>query len=47
VKRWARPDVYGNDRVFAHLRLANEPDTAQKQKLDALRTAGHPVVEIN
>lgn len=40
------PEVYGNDRVFAHLRLANEPDTAQKQKLDALRTAGHPVVEI-
>ncbi len=40
------PEVYGNDRVFVHLRLANEPDTAQKQKLDALRTAGHPVVEI-
>jgi glucose-6-phosphate isomerase len=40
------PEVYGNDRVFAYLRLANEPDTAQKQKLDALRTAGHPVVEI-
>lgn len=40
------PEVYGNDRVFVHLRLADEPDTAQKQKLDALRTAGHPVVEI-
>jgi glucose-6-phosphate isomerase len=40
------PEVYGNDRVFVHLRLANEPDTAQKQKLDALRSAGHPVVEI-
>jgi transaldolase/glucose-6-phosphate isomerase len=40
------PEVYGNDRVFAHLRLANEPDTAQSQKLDALRSAGHPVVEI-
>jgi len=40
------PEVYGNDRVFVHLRLANEPDTAQKQKLDALRAAGHPVVEI-
>ena len=40
------PEVYGNDRVFVHLLLANEPDTAQKQKLDALRTAGHPVVEI-
>ena len=40
------PDVYGNDRIFAHLRLADEPDSAQKQKLDALRAAGHPVVEI-
>jgi len=40
------PEVYGNDRVFVHLRLADEPDTAQKQKLDALRAAGHPVVEI-
>jgi len=40
------PEVYGNDRVFVHLRLADEPDTAQKQKLDALRIAGHPVVEI-
>jgi transaldolase / glucose-6-phosphate isomerase len=40
------PEVYGNDRVFAHLRLASEPDTAQKQKLDALRRAGHPVIEI-
>jgi glucose-6-phosphate isomerase len=40
------PQVYGNDRVFVHLRLADEPDTAQKQKLEALKNAGHPVVEI-
>jgi glucose-6-phosphate isomerase len=40
------PAVYGNDRLFIHLRLADEPDTAQEQKLDALRNAGHPVVEI-
>jgi transaldolase/glucose-6-phosphate isomerase len=40
------PEVYGNDRVFVHLRLAEEPDTAQTQKLDTLRSAGHPVVEI-
>ena len=32
------PQVYGNDRVFVHLRLADEPDTAQKQKLDVLRS---------
>jgi hypothetical protein len=40
------PEVYGNDRVFVHLRLADEPDTVQKQKLDVLKSAGHPVVEI-
>jgi len=40
------PEVYGSDRVFVHLQLADEPDTAQKQKLDALRAAGHPVVKI-
>src|SRR6185369_8892713 len=40
------PDVYGSDRLFVHLRLANEPDLAQKQRLDALRKAGQPVIEI-
>jgi transaldolase/glucose-6-phosphate isomerase len=40
------PEVYGNDRIFAYLRLASEPDTAQKQKIDALKQAGQPVVEI-
>jgi len=40
------PEVYGNDRVFIHLHLADEPDIAHKQQLDALRSAGHPVVEI-
>jgi transaldolase / glucose-6-phosphate isomerase len=40
------PEVYGNDRVFVHLRLADELDTLQTQKLEVLRNAGHPVVEI-
>jgi glucose-6-phosphate isomerase len=40
------PEVYGDDRVFVHLRLADEPDTAQKKKLELLKSAGHPVVEI-
>src|SRR4029077_4884768 len=40
------PEVYGSDRVFVHLRLADEPDATQKQKLDSLRSAGHPGVEI-
>ena len=40
------PDVYGNDRIFAYLRLAAEPDAAVDAKLTALEQAGHPVVRI-
>lgn len=40
------PEVYGNDRVFAYLRLASESDDEQQQKIDVLKHAGQPVVEI-
>lgn len=40
------PELYGDDRVFAYLRLASDPDDAQASKLDALKKAGQPVVEI-
>jgi transaldolase/glucose-6-phosphate isomerase len=40
------PDVYGNDRVFVYLRLASDADSQQARKIDALRQAGQPVVEI-
>jgi transaldolase/glucose-6-phosphate isomerase len=40
------PDVYGNDRVFAYLRLENEADSDQDAKISALEKAGHPVVRI-
>jgi len=40
------PDVYGNDRVFAYLRLENDPDTEQEAKVAVLEKAGHPVVRI-
>ncbi|MFL6388332.1 MAG: bifunctional transaldolase/phosoglucose isomerase [Terriglobales bacterium] len=40
------PEVYGNDRVFVYLRLADETDAIQTQKLEILKNAGHPVVEI-
>jgi transaldolase / glucose-6-phosphate isomerase len=40
------PEVYGNDRIFVHLRLADEPDAVKTQKLEILKSAGHPVVEI-
>ena len=38
------PDVYGDDRVFVHLRLAGSE--ALTAELDVLRNAGHPVLEL-
>jgi len=40
------PDVYGNDRVFAYVRLENEADADQEAKVSALEKAGQPVVRI-
>jgi transaldolase/glucose-6-phosphate isomerase len=40
------PAVYGNDRVFAYLRLESAPDTAQDAAVEALEHAGQPVVRI-
>jgi len=42
----ASPDTYGNDRVFAYLRLQTAPDAKQDAAIDALERAGHPVVRI-
>jgi transaldolase / glucose-6-phosphate isomerase len=41
-----RPELYGNDRVFAYIRLESGPDPAQDAKVSALEKAGHPVVRI-
>ena len=41
------PDVYANDRVFVYLRLANDNNGAQQQRLDALKQAGQPVITID
>jgi hypothetical protein len=41
------PDVYGNDRVFAYLRLETGPDAQQDAKVAAIEKAGHPVVRIS
>jgi transaldolase/glucose-6-phosphate isomerase len=47
------PEVYGDDRLFVHLRLSGDDtrDAAQRPELveglDALETAGHPVVRLN
>jgi transaldolase/glucose-6-phosphate isomerase len=42
----AKPAAYGNDRVFAYLRLASKPNKAQDAAVAALEKAGHPVVRI-
>ena len=40
-------DVYGNDRLFAYLRLEAAADAAQDAKVAALEQAGQPVVRIS
>ncbi len=45
-ERLAKPATYGNDRVFAYLRLASKPNKAQDAAVDALEKAGHPVVRM-
>ncbi len=41
------PAVYGQDRVFAYLRLTTAPDAAQDAAVAALEQAGHPVVRLS
>jgi transaldolase / glucose-6-phosphate isomerase len=43
----AKPSFYGDDRVFAYLRLANQPNQAQDAAVAALEKAGQPVVRIS
>jgi transaldolase/glucose-6-phosphate isomerase len=45
-ERLAAPDAYSKDRVFAYLRLSTSPDKAQDAAVEALKKAGHPVVQI-
>jgi transaldolase/glucose-6-phosphate isomerase len=40
------PSVYGEDRVFVHVRLAEEEESALDRNVQALRDAGHPVIAI-
>lgn len=40
------PDAYGQDRVFAYLRLEGDADPQQDAMLDAIHAAGHPVVRF-
>jgi transaldolase/glucose-6-phosphate isomerase len=45
-EKLVKPAAYGNDRVFAYLRLGNETNKAQDAAVSALEKAGHPVVRI-
>jgi transaldolase/glucose-6-phosphate isomerase len=45
-ERLARPATYGNDRVFAYIRLASKPNKTQDAAVAALEKAGYPVVRI-
>jgi transaldolase/glucose-6-phosphate isomerase len=40
------PEVYGSDRVFVDLRLADDNDRAREAALAALEDASHPVIRI-
>jgi glucose-6-phosphate isomerase len=40
------PEVYGNDRIFAYVRLAGTADSSQDAKVAAIEAAGHPVIHI-
>jgi transaldolase/glucose-6-phosphate isomerase len=40
------PAVYGQDRLFVYMRLANEADTHQDAAVSRIERAGHPVVHI-
>lgn len=46
-EKLGKPEVYGNDRVFAYLRLASKPDKKQDAAVAALEKDGLPVVRIN
>jgi hypothetical protein len=41
------PEVYGQDRIFVHLKLESEAEDSVDQALHDLETAGHPVIRIS
>jgi transaldolase/glucose-6-phosphate isomerase len=43
----AKPETYGNDRLFVYLKLKSDPDGAQELAISTLERAGQPVVRIS
>jgi len=41
------PEYYGSDRFFAYLELDGQVDPSQRQAVEALERAGHPVAKIS
>ena len=41
------PDFYGNDRLFAYLRVEDDDNSEVEAQVNALETAGHPVVRLD
>ncbi len=41
------PDAYGDDRLFAYVRLDSEPDAEQDVAVEMLKQAGHAAVTIS
>ena len=41
------PGVYGEDRVFLHLRLDSSRERKQEQLVEDLKQSGHPVVQVS
>ena len=46
-EKLAKPEAYGNDRVFTYLRLETKPDKKQDAAVAALEKDGLPVVRIS
>jgi glucose-6-phosphate isomerase len=43
----AQPAAYGDDRLFAYLRLPGDAGSKTEQAVDALEAAGHPVLRFH
>jgi hypothetical protein len=41
------PEAYGDDRFFAYLRNADEPDAQLDEQVETLARAGHPTVTVS
>ena len=41
------PEQYGDDRIFAYLRLSSAPDAKQDEAVEKLLNAGFPVIRID